>query len=123
MLDQTQIARDQASRERELIAVIRGLVSELQPRRGKSIDVRLSSRLDRDLGIDSLGRTELILRIERAFRVRLPISVVGEAETVGDVLRELHRAQPRRGPPRAEPVAPILPAVSPASEARTWLEV
>jgi hypothetical protein len=29
------------------------------------------------LGIDSLGRTELVLRLERAFGVRLPISLVG----------------------------------------------
>src|SRR6266536_2323334 len=49
---------DSIPSEQELVAVIRGLVSELQPERAKAID--------------SLARTELILRIERTFRVRLP---------------------------------------------------
>lgn len=74
---------EQKSRERELIAVIQDLVHELHPQRAKIMDVTASSRLERDLGIDSLGRTELILRIERAFAVRL----AGAAETVGDLLR------------------------------------
>jgi len=60
------------SLERELIAVIRELVQELHPQRSKIMAVSASSRLERDLGIDSLGRTELILRIERTFGVRLP---------------------------------------------------
>jgi acyl carrier protein len=59
-------------RERDLIMVVTELVRELHPQRFRFIDVRPSSRIERDLGIDSLGRTELILRIERAFRVRLP---------------------------------------------------
>ncbi len=63
---------DSIPSEQELVAVIRGLVSELQPERAKAVDISLSSRLERDLGIDSLARTELILRIERTFRVRLP---------------------------------------------------
>ena len=76
------------SHARELIAVVSNLVREL---RGTSahLTVTLSSRLDRDLGIDSLGRTELVLRIEREFRIRLPISVIGEAETVRDILTAL----------------------------------
>ncbi len=44
----------------------------MPPQRLKRGDVTLASRLDRDLGIDSLARTELVLRIERAFQVRLP---------------------------------------------------
>ncbi len=67
------------ARGRELIEIVRGLVQELRAQQGSPVDVALSSRLDRDLGIDSLGRTELILRIERAFRVRLPIDVMSEA--------------------------------------------
>ena len=65
---------DRPSREPELIAVVRELVRELSPQRLKRGDVTLESRLDRDLGIDSLGRTELVLRIERIFRVRLAAS-------------------------------------------------
>lgn len=33
---------------------------------------QLDSRLDRELGLDSLGRTELLLRLERSFGVSLP---------------------------------------------------
>ena len=73
--------RDVGSPERELLALVSELVRELHPQRTRFIDVTPASRLDRDLGIDSLGRTELILRIERAFRVRLPIAVMGEADT------------------------------------------
>jgi 1-acyl-sn-glycerol-3-phosphate acyltransferase len=42
--------------------------------------------LDRDLGLDSLSRAELFLRLERAFRIRLPEQLLAEAETAGDLL-------------------------------------
>lgn len=78
----------------------------------------------RDLGIDSLGRTELILRIERAFRVRLPIQIVGEADTVGDLLQALQAAGPHRDRVHNEAaIAPALPMVPAAAEARTLIEV
>ena len=64
-------APERQLREREVIALVGELVRELHPQRVRFIDVQPSSRIERDLGIDSLGRTELILRIERAFRVRL----------------------------------------------------
>src|SRR5690349_11463173 len=78
---------DMPSRELELIAVVRELVRELSPQRLKRGDVTVASRLDRDLGIDSLGRTELVLRIERKFRVRLSVNAVAEMETVADLLK------------------------------------
>jgi Phosphopantetheine attachment site len=54
----------------------------------------LSSGRDRDLGIDSLGRTEPVLRIERMFRIRLPVNIMDEADTVGDILIALEQTSP-----------------------------
>ena len=112
----------QGSRERELTAVIRNLVHELHPQRAKCMDVSTSSRLERDLGIDSLGRTELILRVERIFGVRLSGSIAGAVETVGDLLRALEQSRPEPSV-KAEAVrAASLPQVSAAIEARTLVE-
>jgi acyl carrier protein len=90
---------------------------------GASAEVRRSSRLDRDLGIDSLGRTELILRIERRFSMQLPVSVMGEVETVGDLLDAINRSSRPSAANTAPTVAPVLPAVEAATEARTLPEV
>jgi len=114
------------SHARELIAVASNLVREL---RGTSahLNVTLSSRLDRDLGIDSLGRTELVLRIEREFRIRLPISVMAEAETVQDILTVLEAAAFNKGAPdirvviAAEAAIAAQPVVA-ATEAKTLVE-
>src|ERR1051325_5894837 len=85
---------DMPSRELELIGVVRELVRELSPQRLKRGDVTLASRLDRDLGIDSLGRTELVLRIERKFRVRLAVTTVAEMDTVADLLKAVEQGAP-----------------------------
>ena len=114
---------EQAARERDLIAVVADLVGELHPQRARFIEFHLSSRIERDLGIDSLGRTELIMRIERAFRVRLPTETIGEAETIGDLVQALERAGAARtriagaiAPP------PVLPSVPAATEAQTLVD-
>jgi acyl carrier protein len=111
---------EQELHERDLIMVVAALVRELHPQRFRYIDIDPSSRIERDLGIDSLGRTELILRIERAFRVRLPAQTIGEAETVHDLVQAIEKAKPTReriGLERWQ--APALPSVPAASEART----
>ena len=64
---------DQPSRELELIAVVRELVRELAPQRLKRGDVTLASRLDRDLGIDSLGAH----RTGAAHRAQIPRAARG----------------------------------------------
>ena len=110
-------------RDRDLIAVVAELVRELHPQRYRFIEIVPSSRIERDLGIDSLGRTELILRIERALRVRLPAQTIGEAETVQDLLRALQQAGPSRGRIALEAQMPALPSVPPAREASTLIEV
>ena len=71
-----------------LIRVVEEVARELNPAR-TSIAATLDSRLDRDLGIDSLGRAELVVRIERTFAVALPERILAEAETPHDLLAAL----------------------------------
>jgi 1-acyl-sn-glycerol-3-phosphate acyltransferase len=109
--------------EAELIAIIGKLSRELHPQR-KSFDVALGSRLERDLGIDSLARTELILRIERAFRLRLPIDVISQVETVGDLLKAVSQAPKGKAfMHEGLSTAPLLPLAPAAFEARTLVDV
>ena len=91
-------ALDRSVAEADLIALVRKLVSELRGERGGQIDIGPASRLERDLGIDSLGRTELILRIEQRFSIRLDVSAMGEADTVSDLLRVLNQGKPACAP-------------------------
>ncbi len=123
-LDKPNVPALPEQRERDLLAVIAGLVGELHPQRSRFIEIALSSRLGRDLGIDSLARTELMLRVERAFRVRFPIAVIGGAETVGDLLHALADIPSDRGLDHARAAAaPALPFVPAAAQAGTLVEV
>ena len=76
--------------------LVRDLVWELHPHMQRRVAVTLDSDLDRDLGLDSLGRAELVLRIDRAFKVRLPDQLLVDASTPRDLLRALLAAAPGR---------------------------
>jgi len=62
-----------------LLRLIDEVVRELQP--GTTRRASLDSTLDRELGLDSLSRVELLARIERRFTLRLPTEVLTGAET------------------------------------------
>jgi acyl carrier protein len=79
-----------------LLRLVRDLVAELHPRQAPSRPISLDSTLERDLGIDSLGRVELIMRIERTFGASLPEQVFAAAETPRDLLQAVTGAS-RRG--------------------------
>lgn len=51
--------------------------------------VTLDSSLDKDLGLDSLARVELVLRLEQEFGASLPEQALATAETPRDLLRFL----------------------------------
>ena len=51
--------------------------------------VALDSSLERDLGLDSLARVELVLRLEREFQASLPEQALASSETPRDLLRFL----------------------------------
>jgi 1-acyl-sn-glycerol-3-phosphate acyltransferase len=107
-----------------LLEIARGLARELNPRRRQIVHAGLNSSLERDWGFDSLSRAELFLRVERAFSAHLPERLLGEAETLNDLLsalagaRRLPSLDVSRGRPLAEEVAEPAPA-----NAKTLTEV
>jgi acyl carrier protein len=114
-------ARNSAGADQALLDLIRTLLREIQPQ--KRFALSLDSRLDRDLGLDSLSRAELLMRIEQAFRTRLPERTLSEAETAGDLLKalSLSAAIPAMADHAATRVE-ALPPISAADQATTLTE-
>ncbi|MFP5289193.1 MAG: fatty acyl-AMP ligase, partial [Thermoanaerobaculia bacterium] len=108
----------------EVLGLIRTFARELHPGRRGLDSTTLDSSLERDFGLDSLARAELLLRLERAFGNRLSESLLTSAETPRDLLRAL-LAGPSGGSGLSstildEPSAPAEPA---PERTRTLLEV
>lgn len=99
-------AEDPAAR---LLRVTGQLVRETHP--GRQAPVTLDSPLERDLGLDSLARVELLLRLGREFGQPLPEEALAEAETPRELLRFLGHAAPAAAPQAAGalPHGAILP--------------
>ncbi len=77
-----------------LLSTIRDLAAELHTRPKAAIQITLDSSLERDLGFDSLGRVELLTRIEHQFNINLPEQLFASAETPRDLLQALVEAAP-----------------------------
>ncbi len=94
-----------------LLAIIATLMAELHPHAASSQqEITLDSALDRDLGLDSLSRMELLARLEKAYDLRLPEKVLTTAQTPRDLLRHLHHpalgASATSGQRETPPVSP-----------------
>jgi len=107
----------------KLLAIVRALAVELRPQ-SAHLRVALESRLDSDLGFDSLARTELMLRVERSFAVRVAERTFTEAETVRDLLVAVHGAAPGASPAAVHSVTAALgPAEAAPASAETLIDV
>ena len=107
-----------------ILGLVRELALELRPYRELHLAVELDSQLDRDLGFDSLGRAELILRTERTVKIHLPESLLAEAETPRDLVMAVLKAQ--RGDGRLAPtikLAALSPAEATPGAAGTLTEI
>ncbi|HWM93363.1 MAG TPA: AMP-binding protein [Thermoanaerobaculia bacterium] len=108
----------------EVLGLVRTLARELHPGRRGLDGTTLDSSLEKDFGLDSLARAELLLRLERSFGIHLSESLLTSAETPRDLLRAL-LANPG-GSARLsfaafdEPAAPAEPA---PQRTRTFVEV
>lgn len=73
----------------KLLHIISELAAELHPQAAGLQEITLDSELDRDLGLDSLARMELLSRLEKVYNIHLPEKVLTDAQTPRDVLHHL----------------------------------
>jgi fatty-acyl-CoA synthase len=117
----------EATVEVQALATVRQLLTELGGSRGiDELEARgVRANLERDLGLGSLERVELMLRLGNACGVRLPERVIAEANTVQDlvvaILRDGLGAQPASSPAPISRAAAVV-AGAPPLELRPDLE-
>jgi len=103
----------------ELLQVINVLVTEVQPHR-PSKAITLDTSFEKDLGLDSLTRVELISRVEKKFKLALPEQVIAETESARDLLRAIQGT----AMPRADLQAADIQAVAlDDAGADAWAEI
>lgn len=133
---QPEAARDVRIDTQGLLGIVRGLARELRPHAPEVEHLGLDHSLERDFGLDSLARTELLARIERELGARLDEEALMSAETPRDLLRltglaastkasaadRVHTAPASSGGEPAEPAGPATSARPPDS-ASTLLEL
>lgn len=81
--------------EKQLLHLTREFLLEMETERALR-GISLAANLERDLGIDSIGRVELFKRIEDNFGVDLPDSVMAQAVCLNDIVPEILKAKPKR---------------------------
>ena len=99
---------DRSNVRERVLDVVRSLLEELGSH-GVLPTLRGSSHLDRDLGLGSLERVELLARLETEFAVHLPDRLAAEANTPDDLARALVDA-PDTKVAEGEPAASALRA-------------
>ena len=82
--------------------IARQLVLELQPHRRGQLFLTPGTSLERDLGLDSLGRVELFLRLGRALDVDIPESALATVETLENLTETVNAAAVGHGRSRLE---------------------
>ncbi|MEN8136638.1 MAG: AMP-binding protein [Thermodesulfobacteriota bacterium] len=85
-----------------LLAVVRKLVDEVHPTSRQHLTISLDSSFDRELGLDSLTRLELLARVEKLFNVSLPERVLAAVATPRDLQNAIQTCGPG---PAVTPVA------------------
>jgi 1-acyl-sn-glycerol-3-phosphate acyltransferase len=87
--------REGPNLEQRVLTLIDALARELNPQR--QIRVSARSSLQRDLGFDSLGLSELLMRSEKEFRLRLPDDLMGRLDTPVDLIDAIANAEKTAG--------------------------
>ncbi len=116
---------DQATIADRTLSIIIELAEELHPGRSARNIASTNSDLDRDLGFDSLGRAELILRLDRAFKVRLPDRLIADARTPSDLINAILAGEPASlalGQAEVKPPEALATVMAPAT-ATTLVQV
>jgi 1-acyl-sn-glycerol-3-phosphate acyltransferase len=112
---------DEATVDEATLAVVRSVVAEVNPT--SHARLTLDSALERDLGLDSLARAELLVRVEEALRVRLGEGVLATATTARDVADAVRRAPHAAAPARVAWEARPGPSAALPTDIATLVDV
>ena len=107
--------------ETRVLDITRALCRELDPRASDAA-VRPRASLQRELGLDSLARAELLLRVERELGARMTPGALAEVDSVRDIMQHLRCAPGAEAPSSATITLAGAPHELPES-ARTLLDV
>jgi fatty-acyl-CoA synthase len=108
--------------ERTILDIVEDLVSEVRGKSARPI-ATLDASLDRDLGLGSLERVELLLRLQQAFGVLLADATMEEAETPRAIAAAVRAAGPSAVPVMLELPAPPTPGTPAPASLRTLTDV
>ena len=78
----------------DLISIIQSILSTLRPANVTTV-INLDSRLDKDIGLDSLARVELLTRIEDHYQISLPERALTEINTPRALFHAILRCRER----------------------------
>jgi len=123
MFASSSVASTQNADEK-VLEIINDLARELRSGQSTAGQAQLDSNLERDLGFDSLERAELLLRLERAFNVRLPARTLMTTETPRDLVGAVRAGSISLPPASAVAPTPVAkPAVAIPERAATLVDV
>lgn len=60
---------------------------------GKIVSVNCSDRIEEDLGIDSMGATDMVFRLEDEFDIRISDSELFDIKTINDIVELVLRKE------------------------------
>ena len=86
-----------------LLQLVRDLADQLRPGSDFAQSLGIDHSLERDYGLDSLSRAELVTRIEGELGVSLEEGALSQAETPHDLLRAIRSAAPAAASHPSEP--------------------
>jgi acyl carrier protein len=77
--------------EREDVAVFEQVVTLLEPFRKVNGVITRETDISQDLKLDSLAVMDLMMELEEEFDVTIPLNLVAEIRTVGDLAEAIRR--------------------------------
>ncbi|QEX17076.1 hypothetical protein FRZ44_23720 [Hypericibacter terrae] len=77
--------------EREDVAVFEQVVNLLEPFRKADNVINRETDISQDLKLDSLAVMDLMMELEEKFDVTIPLNLVAEIRTVGDLAEAIRR--------------------------------
>ncbi len=121
-MNQPPITEEPLAIEQKVLEIVRQLVADLGTERAMRA-VALDASLDRDLGLGSLERVELLIRVEKAFSIQIPDNIVVQADTPRDIVHAILTSRPPKQQIYRTPLPPVREARPVATTANTLEEV